>query len=227
MNSLIYSKLDLTTKVVGLTAHTFFIKCGQVSRHSLTTVIKCFINLFYISTVSKIQVVRFWWSGNNLSVNVSHSDLKADSQIAQKQRNKQKVADQQTDGYEAARLEVNIQYTQNCTTAFRVYSAAIYGICLTLMGVHMLTGSLNLQEDATQNKNDAVTVITVISAAVITKLISILFAFKRHISTPSSTGVPKIWQSGWHEKGKNGLFKPRALKTFEGSCCSIDGGESL
>lgn len=56
------------------------------------------------------------------------------------------------------------------------------------------------REDATQNENDA-TVITVISAAVITELTSILFAFKRHISTPSSSGVPKIWQSGSHEEG--------------------------
>lgn len=83
---------------------------------------------------------------------------------------------------------------------------------------------MNLQEDATQNEKD---VMTVISAAVITQLTSILFAFKRHINTPSFTGFPKIRQSGWHEKSKNGLFKPGVVKTFEGSGCSIDSGESL
>lgn len=45
-----------------------------------------------------------------------------------------------------------------------------------------------MQEDASQNQNDAVTLITVIPAAVIT---SILFAFKTHISTSSATGVPQ------------------------------------
>lgn len=56
------------------------------------------------------------------------------------------------------------------------------------------------REDAIQNKNDSVSVITVILPAVITEPTSILFAFKSHICTHSSTGVSKIWQSGTHEK---------------------------
>lgn len=68
-------------------------------------------------------------------------------------------------------------------------------------------------EGAAQNENDAATVITVISASIITELTSILFALKRHISNPSSTGVPKIWQSGWHERGlEPGLFTPTAWR---------------
>lgn len=66
---------------------------------------------------------------------------------------------------------------------------------------------LNLQEEDTRNEDDALTVITVILAAVIT---SILFAFKRHISTPSSTGVPKVSDRGKKNGGVGGLFKSRA-----------------
>lgn len=100
-------------------------------------------------------------------------------------------------------LEVNITHnTHTHRDNNWAHSAVIYAACFR----QVLSAHHDLQEDASQNGDDVATVITLISAAVITQLTSILFAFRRHISNPFSAGVPKIRQSFWQEKGENGPF---------------------
>lgn len=100
-------------------------------------------------------------------------------------------------------LEVNIKHnTYTHRDNKWAHSAVIYAACLR----QVLSAHDDLQEDASQNGDDAATVITLISAAVITQLTSILSAFRRHISNPFPAGVPEKRQSFWHEKGENGPF---------------------
>lgn len=133
----------------------------------------------------------------------SHGDVKASkiTNCAQEQSGKQGEGANRQVGRRG--LEVNIKHnTYTHADNDWAHSAVIYAACLR----QVLSAHHDLQEDASQNGDDAATVITLISAAVITQLTSTLSAFRRHISNPFPAGVPKIRQSFWHEKGENRPF---------------------
>lgn len=116
-----------------------------------------------------------------LSMWVTETALNTNLHVtAQELRRERWQTDKQTSG--AVRLEDNIQYTRSQNQLRYIQSlSCCSGLFLPHTDRCLLTQASariwNLQQDDTRGKDDAVTVITVISAAVIT---SILFAFKRH-----------------------------------------------